>query len=172
MNILYFVFFFLFFINVCFSYNFSEKRKLFIYFSPRDKIEKKIVNIILNSSKEILLSAYTFTSKNILKAILKKHLKGINVKILLNGKNINKSIYVLKKLIFYKIPYRLNYNYKIMHNKFLLIDYNSLETGSYNYTFSANKFNAENVLYFKFFPKVAYKYRKEFFRLWNNSLSY
>ncbi len=172
MNILYFLFFFLFFINNCFSYNFLKKHKLFIYFSPRDKIEKKVVNIILNSSKEILLSAYIFTSKNILNAILKKHLNGVNVKILLNGKNIDKNMYVLKKLIFYKVPYRLSYNYKIMHNKFLLIDYVSLETGSYNYTFSANKFNAENILYFKYFPKVAFKYRKEFFRLWNNSFDY
>ncbi len=169
-NILIIIFFL--FLNICFSYNLFNKPKIIIYFSSNKKIkiENKIVNYINGAKKEVLLAAYTLSSKKIINALSNIYKKGIKVKILLDGKNIKNKMYVLNKIINLNIPIKINFNYNIMHNKFLVIDSKSVETGSYNYTFSANNFNAENIVYLNFMPNIACKYKREFLRLWNTSL--
>ena len=64
---------------------------------------------------------------------------------------------------------RTNSKYKSMHNKFLIIDNQSIQTGSYNYSAAANTKNAENVVYIKNDNKLASKYTSEFDRLWGES---
>ncbi len=167
-----FLFFILFntlYFNVSFSYN-CVKSKIWILFSSKYKIENFILNYINKSKKEILLAAYQLTSKNIIFSLIKAYNRNVKIKILLDGKNIKKERFLLKKIYNLNIPIKLNFNYNIMHNKFLVIDNVSVETGSYNYTFSANNFNAENIIYLECFPKIAFKYKKEFLRLWNTSL--
>ncbi len=162
------------FLSIFFSFNLFSKPKIVVYFSSnkRFKIEDKIISYINNSKKEILLSAYNLSSKKIINSIINIYKKGIKVKILLDGKNTKKRMYILKKIIDLHIPIKMNFNYNIMHNKFLVIDSKSVETGSYNYTFSANNFNAENIVYFDSMPNIASKYRKEFYRLWNLSFNF
>ncbi len=159
-------------LNISFSCSLLTKPKIIVYFSSNKniKIEDKIVNYINNSKKEILLAAYNLSSKKIINSIINVYKKGIKIKILLDGKIFKKKKYILKKIIDLNIPIKINLNYNIMHNKFLIIDTKSVETGSYNYTFSANNFNAENIVYFNCMPNIANKYRKEFFRLWNISM--
>ncbi|WP_254911789.1 phospholipase D-like domain-containing protein [Yersinia frederiksenii] len=45
-----------------------------------------------------------------------------------------------------------------MHNKIILADSNTLQTGSYNYSASANKRNAENVLVVRNQPQLVAVY--------------
>lgn len=148
--------------------NFFSKSKVYIGFSPYDKTEKIILNLIKSCKSELLLAAYNFNNKKIYDALLKAHKKGVNIKIILDGKlfdkNKNKNK-LLKSLYILKIPIKLNYSYNIMHNKFIVIDEESIETGSYNYTKSAPKYNAENIIILKCVPKIALKYKKEFLKL-------
>ena len=58
-----------------------------------------------------------------------------------------------------------------MHNKFIVIDGSSVETGSFNYTTAAITHNAENALILWHIPALAAKYTTEFDRLWVESLS-
>ncbi len=169
--LVFFVIFYVFILNISFSCNYLSKPKLIVFFSPNKnyKIENKIINYINSAKKEILLAAYNLNSKNIIDSLINVYRKGVNIKILLDGKNIKKKKNILKKMFYYNIPIKLNFNYNIMHNKFLVIDNNSVETGSYNYTFSANNFNAENIIYLNCMPKIAIKYQNEFYRLWNSS---
>lgn len=44
------------------------------------------------------------------------------------------------------IPVWVDDSVSIAHNKFLILDNKTVETGSFNYTVSANRYNAENVL--------------------------
>ena len=53
-----------------------------------------------------------------------------------------------------------------MHNKFAVIDQQSVQTGSFNYSAAANKSNAENVLVVRASPATAAAYTNEFNRLW------
>lgn len=57
-----------------------------------------------------------------------------------------------------------------MHNKFMIIDGHSIETGSFNYTQSATYRNAENVIYLRNRPDIAERYTQEFNRLWSEAV--
>jgi phosphatidylserine/phosphatidylglycerophosphate/cardiolipin synthase-like enzyme len=54
----------------------------------------------------------------------------------------------------------------LMHQKFAVIDRRVVFTGSYNWTYSADALNDENLLLFHDAGPLADEYRKAFFRLW------
>ena len=55
-----------------------------------------------------------------------------------------------------------------MHDKFIVVDGQLVETGSFNFTSSAESRNAENVLVLHD-PVVAQRYGQEWGRLWAES---
>jgi phosphatidylserine/phosphatidylglycerophosphate/cardiolipin synthase-like enzyme len=56
-----------------------------------------------------------------------------------------------------------------MHNKFIIVDSKTLELGSFNYTASAEKNNAENVLVVHGAKRVITDYSDQWEKLWNES---
>jgi phosphatidylserine/phosphatidylglycerophosphate/cardiolipin synthase-like enzyme len=64
------------------------------------------------------------------------------------------------------IPVSIATRYAIMHNKFLVIDGVTVETGSFNYTAAAVKSNAENAIVLRNAPELAKTYADEWTRLW------
>jgi phosphatidylserine/phosphatidylglycerophosphate/cardiolipin synthase-like enzyme len=54
----------------------------------------------------------------------------------------------------------------------MVIDRTTVETGSFNYTGSANKRNAENALVLRGVPDLAEAYLKEWRRLWDEGESF
>jgi phosphatidylserine/phosphatidylglycerophosphate/cardiolipin synthase-like enzyme len=54
-----------------------------------------------------------------------------------------------------------------MHQKFAVIDSRIIFTGSYNWTYSADSLNDENLLLFRDAGPLAEEYRKAFFNLWD-----
>ncbi|WP_240153412.1 phospholipase D-like domain-containing protein [Erwinia amylovora] len=67
------------------------------------------------------------------------------------------------------IPVRLDARYAIMHHKFMVVDGDTVQTGSFNYTASAATRNAENALLVQGSPELAKSYQDEFNHLWNES---
>ena len=67
------------------------------------------------------------------------------------------------------VPVRIDYRYAIMHDKFMVVDGETVEEGSFNYTAAAERSNAENVLVLHD-PAVAGAYGKEWDRLWGESM--
>jgi phosphatidylserine/phosphatidylglycerophosphate/cardiolipin synthase-like enzyme len=59
-----------------------------------------------------------------------------------------------------------------MHNKFLVIDDTHVQTGSFNYTMSAQQRNAENVVVLWNQPDTAAAYTREWERLWQDANDY
>lgn len=70
------------------------------------------------------------------------------------------------------VPVRIDSRYAIMHNKFLVIDGQTVETGSFNYTSNAEAHNAENVLVLRDYPDVAARYEARWQLLWAESEPY
>ena len=116
-------------------------------FTPGGKCRQKVINIINNAKHEILVQAYSFTSYPIAQALVQAKERGVSVKVILDktqfGKNrYSKAFYILRN----GIPVWKDSKVAIAHNKVIIVDESILETGSYNYTASAEKRNAENVL--------------------------
>jgi phosphatidylserine/phosphatidylglycerophosphate/cardiolipin synthase-like enzyme len=63
------------------------------------------------------------------------------------------------------VPVLIDYRYAIMHNKFVIVDREAVETGSFNFTAAAERSNAENLLVLQD-PSLAQRYGQEWERLW------
>ena len=132
-------------------------------FSPEDNIQKTLVNTINNAQRNILVQAYLFTDERIGNALIAAHKRGVNVEILLDsemalaGKNI-----LTMQLFEAGIPIRLETQYENAHNKIMIFDHDTAKavvvTGSYNFTYSAQKRNAENVVMIRNAPAIVARY--------------
>lgn len=141
---------------------------IFYGFSPGGSAQKLVLYAINTSSKTIEIAAYSFTSKDIALALLSAKKRGVQIRVVADSK-ANENYTVVRFLKNAGVNVRLNNNYEIMHNKFMVIDGQSVQTGSFNYTASANKRNAENVILIKDNMPLASGYEKEFERLFNES---
>ena len=63
---------------------------------------------------------------------------------------------------------RLDANPNQMHDKVMIIDSQVVVTGSFNYTYSAEKYNDENLLVL-YNPQIAEQYLAEFERIFNQT---
>ena len=68
-------------------------------------------------------------------------------------------------------PIDYYYGY-IMHDKYIIIDGKTVETGSFNYTVSAERRNAENVVVIKNNKKLAEEYMENWKELWDEGKEY
>lgn len=59
-----------------------------------------------------------------------------------------------------------------MHNKYLIVDDKTVETGSFNYTANAEKHNAENVIVIKNNKKLAKEFIDNWQKLWDEGEDY
>ena len=132
-------------------------------FSPEDNIQKTLVNTINNAQRNILVQAYLFTDERIGNALIAAHKRGVNVEILLDsdmalgGKNV-----LTMQFFEAGIPVRLETHYENAHNKIMIFDHDTAKalvvTGSYNFTYSAQKRNAENVVMIRNSPAIVARY--------------
>jgi phosphatidylserine/phosphatidylglycerophosphate/cardiolipin synthase-like enzyme len=129
-----------------------------------------IVQLIDNAQHSIHLAAYSFTSKPIAAALVHAHQRGVDVEVVLDKSNQTAHYSAATFLANQNIPTRINCRYAIMHDKFMVIDGKTVETGSFNYTRAAEEKNAENVIILRDDPAVARQYDAEWQRLWNEAL--
>lgn len=140
-------------------------------FSPKGSSQEIILDAIEEAQEEILVAAYSFTSKPISEALVKAHKKGIKVMVVADHKG-NQSKYTAVTYVANQgVPTRLNSKYAIMHHKYMVIDKKHLQVGSFNYSAAAFNKNAENVLYLRNVPQVAHPYINEWKRLWDEGVS-
>ena len=131
-----------------------------VCFTQEEPCEIKIIDKILSAKKEIFIQAYAFTSKSIAESLIEAHKKSINVQILFD-KHMNDG---KRSQIPFLIKNGINCIAEkkekgIAHNKVMIIDNELVIGGSYNYTYSANNFNSENVT-FTYSKNIAKLYKK------------
>ncbi|MEI4260054.1 MAG: phospholipase D family protein [Candidatus Dasytiphilus stammeri] len=146
----------------------SSSLNIEVGFSPDISASKLILQSISQAHHKIDIAAYSFTSKPISLALLAVQKRGVIIRIIADHKANNRYT-ALTFLANHGISIRLNNNYAIMHNKFMIIDNQIVQTGSYNYTRAAAKQNAENVIILYNAPYIALQYEKEFKQLWEES---
>ncbi|HGJ5877328.1 MAG TPA: phospholipase D-like domain-containing protein [Arsenophonus sp.] len=88
---------------------------------------------IEEAKNSIDLAAYSFTSKLIALAFVDVQFRGVNVRVVADNKLNGGKYTPVTYLANHCVPVRLNDKYAIMHNKFMVIDGYSIETGSFNY---------------------------------------
>ena len=117
-----------------------------VYFSPNGGCSEAIVEALGKAKSEVLVQAYSFTSKKIAKALLDAHKRGVHIEIILDSTNRSKKYSAGDFTAHAGIPTFIDSEHAIAHNKVMVIDRDTVITGSFNFTNAAENNNAENLL--------------------------
>lgn len=140
-----------------------------VEFSPNGGGESMVVSAINSAQRQVLVQAYNFTDPAILQALINaKVQRHVDVRLILDKSN-EEARYspLIHPFLQAGVPVSTDYSVAIAHNKVMIIDGTDVITGSFNYTTSAQRRNAENVVWFTHCPAMAGPYTQN----WNNRLA-
>ena len=135
-------------------------------FSPDAGAEVLVLKVVDSAKRSIRVMAYSFTSAPIVRALLSAKHRGVDVQVIADQKSNSgddrsgKSKSALSALVNAGIPVRLISKYAIHHDKVMIVDDETVETGSFNYSDAAARRNSENVLVVWRNPRLANEYLK------------
>lgn len=130
-----------------------------------------ILNQIAQAKNSIYVQAYSFTDPSIVNALVKAHERGVTVQIILDKSQVSAKESKLHLCYAKGIPVYIDKIKGIAHNKVIIIDKIYVITGSYNFSQSAEKRNAENFLIIED-SALALQYTENWYKRWNNSYIY
>ena len=148
----------------------STLAKTEVYFSLYDNPQKEIIKNINQAEAFINIAMYIFTDREIAIPLVKARERGVKVRLYLDKEQVDYKYSQSRLLVQKGIKTRISSNNYIMHNKFAIIDNRILLTGSYNWTFSANNRNDENLMVIDD-PGIVEIFQKQFINLWTNKYS-
>ena len=120
-----------------------------ICFSPMGGCTEDIVEQINAAKSEILVQAYSFTSTPIAKALTDAFKRGVKVEAILDKSQRTERYTSATFLVNAGITTFIDDKHAIAHNKTMVIDRETVITGSFNFTKAAEEKNAENLLIMK-----------------------
>ncbi|WP_192456509.1 phospholipase D family protein [Musicola keenii] len=117
-------------------------------FSPEGSAQILVLETIRNAKLSIRMMAYNFSAPDVIKALADAQKRGVDVRIVIDEQaNLSGASLAAKNLLVNAgVKLRTNNHYKIQHDKVMVVDRRIVQTGSFNYTASAEKHNSENVL--------------------------
>ena len=140
-----------------------------IYFSPNDfVIDTVILPEIQKAQDYIYLSMFLITNNKITKSLIEAHERGVEIKMIIDAHH------ALQPYTKHEVLRQAGIKVKVenwagkMHAKTVLIDDNTIITGSANWTYSAFRYNDENLLVFRNIPKEVQFLKKEFEKSWKS----
>lgn len=134
-----------------------------VAFTPSDDAEGAIIKALHQARRAIHVQAYLFTSRALAQALIEARQRGVKVEVLADQEMLAKGEKSqIPRLAAAGIPIWLETRYAVAHNKVILVDPQeaaaTVITGSYNFTYSAQALNAENLLILRDNPAVARAY--------------
>jgi len=120
-----------------------------ICFSPNGGCTEAIVSVINGAKTEVLVQAYSLTSSPIARALLHAHRRKIKVDVILDKSQRKKHYTSTTLMANAGIPIFIDDEHSIAHNKVMIIDKETVITGSFNFTRAAEEKHAENLLIIK-----------------------
>lgn len=133
-----------------------------VYFSPRGGATEAIVDEINKAQSEILVQAYSFTSAPIAKGLIEAKKRGVKIEVVLDKSQRTEKYSSADFITHAGIPTYIDPKHAIAHNKIILVDGQTLITGSFNFSKAAEERNAENLLVIKGNKPLVERYIQNF----------
>ncbi len=132
-------------------------------FAPWDNVEGVITDAIDRAEKQVLVQAYLLSSRKIAATLIAAHRRGVDVRVLADAGQLAKTESSrIPDLAAAGIAVWLETKYQNAHNKIIVIDAATADaiviTGSFNFTWTAQHKNAENILVARNNPILASRY--------------
>jgi phosphatidylserine/phosphatidylglycerophosphate/cardiolipin synthase-like enzyme len=136
----------------------SGPQDLKAFFSPNGGCTDAVVSSLGDARKSVLVQAYSFTSAPIAKALVAAKKRGVDVQVILDKSQRSEKYSGATFLANEGVPVFIDAGHRIAHNKVMVIDGQTVITGSFNFTKAAESGNAENVLLILHAPELAKRY--------------
>ncbi len=148
-----------------------------VAFSPWDNVEGLIVEGIRRAKHQILVQAFSFTSRTLANALTAAKRRGVDVQVMADREQtFSGESSRIPDLVQAGIPVVLEVRYQSAHNKVMVMDAGTADaaviTGSYNWTYAAQYKNAENVLILRHSPDIVNAYAANWKRHFAEALPY
>ncbi len=129
---------------------------------------------INNAQQSIQIAIFTFTDKALVDDLIAAKNRGVKVQVVADYSQGTQSYSTagFEKLIQNGIEVRINKSYELLHDKYMIIDGNTVETGSYNYTASAQTKNAENYQIYHNNQQLAQLYQQDWQAVFDQGYPY
>ena len=146
-------------------------------FTPWDDAEGVIVAGIRRARQQILVQAYSFTSRAIANALIAARRRGVDVIVMADREQTYGGEFSrIPDLVQAGIAVVLEVRYQSAHNKVMDLDAGTAAaaviTGSYNWTYAAQYKNAENLLVLRDNPDIVNAYAANWRRHYTDALPY
>ncbi|MDP3698140.1 MAG: phospholipase D-like domain-containing protein [Nanoarchaeota archaeon] len=142
----------------------TKKMSVETYFCPEDACAEQVKKELKKAEKSIYFMAFSFTHDGIANVLLLKNLDGIEVKGVMEVKQISEYSQ-FNRLLQNKIDVIKDGNKNNLHHKVFIIDEETVVTGSFNPTANGDKHNDENLLIIED-EGIAKRFTEEFERVY------
>lgn len=102
-----------------------------VCFTPGERCDQRVVAGIDRAQHGILVQAYGFTSKPIIQSLVEAHKRGVSVSVILDKSNLEQKHSGMRTLLAARIPVWIDFKPAIAHNKVMIVDGQTVITGSY-----------------------------------------
>lgn len=122
---------------------------ILVFFSPSGGCTDAVVKALSEAKQTVYVQAYSFTSAPIAQALVDAHKRGVKVQVILDKSQRTEKYSSADFVAHAGIPVQIDAAHAIAHNKIMIIDGETVVTGSFNFTKNAEEKNAENLLIIK-----------------------
>lgn len=143
-------------------------------FSPEGSARQLVLETIGGARHRIQMLAYAFQAPDVVQALVDARNRGVQVQVVVDRKrNRNKpSQQAMDFVTRHGVELRTNSHYHIHHDKTIIVDGETVQTGSFNYAPSAETANSENVVVIRGMPEVASRYLAHWQSRWDSAKPY
>ena len=143
-----------------------------IKFARGESVADVITHLLRDTSGSINAALYRFNHPGLAGALEEAVRRGVRVRLLVDGNKYRESRSTQELLARAIIPFRLGFGRQgrgsKMHHKFVILDQQTVLTGSYNWTLESENENHENLLIVRD-PLPVQAYGQEFEALWSGA---
>lgn len=144
----------------------ASPKKVEAFFTPDDHLADKLISLIEKEKRSVHVAIYTFSHQGIVSALCDARGRGVEVTVIIDPFSLNFPG-TLKKLSAARVPVWIwrpacsEKKLPLMHDKFCILGGKEVWTGSFNFTYDADRRNAENALVLRD-EEIAQKFEEHF----------
>jgi len=133
---------------------FAEQAECKVFFSPKDQLADRLIEMIRNEEKSIKMAIYSMTHLGIAKALVEAKERGVAIEVIVdpfsvkNRSSIHRLVAGHVPLFVWDLGIRMSGKRKRgrMHDKFCIFGDSLVWTGSFDFTQDANSMHQENAV--------------------------
>jgi phosphatidylserine/phosphatidylglycerophosphate/cardiolipin synthase-like enzyme len=113
-------------------------------FSPTDDVMDKLVKYVQGAKHSVHFIIFTYTHADLADAMIQRAKAGVDVQGVIENRGASQGAMV--PLFCAKLPVKVDGNKYTMHHKVIILDGDTVVTGSFNFTQSADNANDDNII--------------------------